>query len=168
VAVATEGRGLPGIEEQLPGVDEKARLTPLLRGVWRLAPYLILPNTPAGTRAIVEMPDGHLEGRAFSARVRGAANADWMVIGPNGVATADVRGTVETDDGALIYMHGHGRCDLSSGFGSGAILRGSALFDTSAEQYQWLNRIQAIFRGVVVGDGAAGEGVFHDEYFEVT
>jgi hypothetical protein len=159
---------LPATEKQLPGVNEEARLTPLFRGIWRLAPYLILPNTPAGTRAIIEMPQGHLEGRGLSARVRGAANADWMVIGPDGVATADVRGTVETEDGALIYMHGQGRLDLSGGFGSGTVLRGSALFDTGAEKYQWLTRIQAVYRGVVVGDGAVGEGVYHDEYFEVS
>jgi hypothetical protein len=155
-------------EEQLPGVDQEATLKPLFRGIWRLAPYLLLPNTPAGTRAIVEMPEAHLEGRGLRARARGQANADWMVVGADGTGTADVRGTVETEDGALIYMHGHGRCDLRAGFGAGTILRGSVVFDTGAEDYRWLNTIFAVFRGVVVGDGATGDALFHDEYFEVS
>lgn len=122
-------------EKKLPGISDEASLRPLFRGVWRLAPYLLLPNTPAGLRAIVEMADGYVEGRGLRARTRGQANADWMVVGADGTGTADVRGTLETEDGALIYVHGHGRCDLTAGFGAGTILRGSVVFDTSADRY---------------------------------
>lgn len=154
-------------EEKLPGVDEGVSLVPLFRGVWRVARYVVMPTTPAGTRVVIEIPNGRLEGRGISAQTLGGANADWFVIGPDGTGTADYRGTMQTADGAAIYIHGHGRCDMSAGFAAGAVLRGHAHFETGSDQYRWLNKVHAVFRGVVVGDGTAGKGVYHDEYFEV-
>ena len=151
----------------LPGVDAGVELVPLFRGVWKLSPYIMVPGGPVGSRAIVEMPDGRLEGRGVTARVKGRANADWLLVGPDGIGTADWRGTVETHDGATIYLHGGGRVDLGGGVGAGALLIGHAHFETSDDRYRWLNRLHAVFRGVVVGDGMSGDAVYHDEYFEV-
>ena len=147
----------------LPGVDAGIELVPLFRGVWKLSPYLLVPDGPAGSRVIIELIGGRLEGRGIRAR----ASADWFVVGPGGIGTADWRGTVETDDGAIVYIHGDGRCDLSGGFGAGAVLIGGCHFETGDDRYRWLNRIHAVYRGTVVGDGLAGEGTYHDEYFEV-
>ncbi len=158
---------LGDIKDRLPGVEEDASLVPLFRGVWSLAPYVVLPGTPAGTRAIVEMTDGRLEGRGIRARARPSACADWLVIGTDGTGTMDYRGTVETEDGHVIYLYGGGRCDLSNGFGEGTVLCGAVHFETSCESYRWLNCVHAVFRGVVVGDGAGGTGILHDEWFEV-
>lgn len=74
---------------------------------------------------------------------------------------------METDDGAAIYVYGHGRCDISAGFGAGTLLRGYAHFEASRDEHRWLNKVHAVFRGVVVGDGAAGDAIYYDEYFEV-
>ena len=154
------------ILDRLPGTRD-ATLVPLFRGVWKLNPYVLIPNGPAGTRAIVAMPEGRLVGRGIDASTRDGANADWMLIGPDGTGTADARVTVTTADGATIYVHGNGRCDLSGGLGGGTVLIGSASFETSDDRYRWLNKVHAVFRGTVIGDGMAGEGVYHDEYFEV-
>jgi Protein of unknown function (DUF3237) len=168
-----QGRGeismplVEDIEDRLPGSEDDAALVPLFRGVWSLAPYVVLPGTPVGTRAIVEMTDGRLEGRGIRARARPHACADWLVIGADGTGTMDYRGTVETEEGHVIYLYGGGRCDLSSGFGQDTMLCGAVHFETSCERYRWLNRVNAVFRGVVVGDGAAGNGILHDEWFEV-
>lgn len=151
----------------LPGVDAGIELVPLFRGVWKLSPYRMVPDGPAGSRVIIEWTDGRLEGRGISARSTGRAGADWFVVGPGGVGTADWRGTVETGDGAVIYIHGDGRCDLSGGFGVGALLIGSCQFETADERHRWLNKVHAVYRGVVVGDSLAGDGIYHDEYFEV-
>ncbi len=156
------------IKEQLPGVDDAISLIPLFKGAWQQAPYVILPKTPAGTRVVIEMPSGKLEGRGISAQTKGRANADWFVIGPDGTGTADFRGTVETADGATIYISGQGRCDISTGFSAGTVLRGHAHFETGNDQYRWLNKVHAVFRGIVVGDGASGDGTYYDEYFEVS
>ena len=151
----------------LPGVGGGIELVPLFRGVWKLRPFTLVPDGPQGSRAIVEWADGRLEGRGMRARATGTAGADWMLVGPQGIGTADWRGTVETDDGAVVYIHGDGRCDLSRGFGGGALLIGGCRFETGDERYRWLNSVHAVYRGVVVGDGMAGDGVYHDEYFEV-
>lgn len=151
----------------LPGVDAGIELVPLFRGVWKLSPYILVPGGPLGTRTIIEIPEGRLEGRGISARVTRQANADWFLVGPDGIGTADWRGTVETDDGAVIYLYGDGRCDLSGGFGAGALLIGGAKFETGDERYRWLNKVNAVFRGVVEGDGSTGDAVYHDEFFEV-
>src|SRR5215831_17959256 len=82
----------------LPGPPAAIELVPLFRGCWRLRPYVRLPRGPVGSRVILEMSDGRLEGRGVSARVRRQANADWLLVGPDGIGTADWRGTVETDD----------------------------------------------------------------------
>ena len=154
-------------QASLPGVANGIELVPLFRGRWKLRPYTLLPRGPVGSRTIVEMPDGCIEGRGIKARVKAQANADWLLVGPDGIGTADWRGTVQTEDGATIYLHGGGRIDLSGGFGTGRLLIGHAQFETSDDRYRWLNKIHAVFRGVSVGDAMRGDGTYHDEYFEV-
>lgn len=147
---------------QTPTRPELAtEFVPLARGVWHLAEYLTIPETPAGTRVIVEITQGRLEGDRFRASVKGAASADWLTIGPGGIGTVDFRGTLETDDGAPVYLYGPGRCDLSAGMGRQSPLYGGALFETGDERYRWLNGIAAAWKGVVV------DGVLYDEYFEL-
>jgi hypothetical protein len=153
--------------DSLPAVKDDVTLVPLFRGIWRLNQFVPIPDGPSGTRVIVTMPEGRLVGRGITATTTDGANADWLVIGPDGTGTADARGSVTTDDGAVIYLYGNGRCDLSNGFGTGAVLIGSASFETSDDRYRWLNKVHAIYRGTVVGDGMSGEATFHDEYFEV-
>jgi Protein of unknown function (DUF3237) len=142
----------------LPSIE----LVPLFRGTWKLAPYRTVGKTPAGTRVIIEMPEGRVDGERLKASVVGGLATDWFLIGPDGTGTVDFRGTLETDDGATIYMHGSGRCDMSGGVGNAGVLYGAPLFETGDPRYAWLNQVQAVFRGVVGADGS-----FHDEYFEV-
>jgi hypothetical protein len=61
------------------------------------------------------MPEGRLEGRGIVAKTHDGLNADSMTIGPDGTGTGDYRGSVTTGDGAVIYLHGQGRADLSRG-----------------------------------------------------
>src|SRR5947207_3750994 len=82
------------------------KLVPLFAGTWRLAEYRTLGVTPAGTRVIIEMPEGRIEGERVKGKVVGGTTADWFLIGPDGTGTIDFRRTLEADDGATIYMHG--------------------------------------------------------------
>lgn len=141
--------------------DLATRFVPLARGIWHLADYMTLPGTPAGTRVIAEITHGRLDGDRLKANLKGAANADWFTVGPGGIGTIDFRGTLETDDGALIYFYGPGRCDLSRGMDSQTALYGCTLFETSDKRYTWLNGVTAAGKGVVV------DGVMYDEYFEL-
>ena len=131
-------------------------LVPLARATATLSPPLMLPNTPAGMRIIFEISDYRFEGERFAARQRGAAAADWLVVGPEGTATLDVRATLETHDGALVLLHYSGRVDASRGLG-GAPIYAAPQFDTGDERYAWLNRLQAIARGTLSGSSLAYE-----------
>ena len=107
-------------------------------------------NTPSGTRIIVEVVDAVYEGERLTAKHKGAAAADWMTVGPEGTGTLDVRGTIETHDGALVYVTYRGRLDLSVPPGS-APTYAAPLYETGDERYAWLNRIQAVAKGKLDG-----------------
>src|SRR5438477_716645 len=54
-------------------------LVPLATATATLAPPIMLPNTPAGTRVIFEILDYRWEGSRFTARQKGSAAADWLL-----------------------------------------------------------------------------------------
>src|SRR5262245_12357164 len=92
-------------------------LVPLARATATLSPPTLLPNTPSGMRVIFELSDYRVEGDRLRARQKGAAAADWLVVGPEGTGTLDSRVTLETDDGAVVLLSYGGRVDASRGFG---------------------------------------------------
>ncbi len=124
-------------------------LVPLCTFVVELAEPLIIPNTPAGTRVIVEVKEGRVDGDRLRGRLKGNAAADWLTIGPDNTGTIDVRATVETDDGAAVFLYYQGRRDFSPGLD--APIYAAPKFETGDERYAWLNKIQAVSKGVVDG-----------------
>lgn len=131
-------------------------LVPLARAVLTLAEPIMLPNTPSGTRVIFELLDCRWEGERFRARQKGRAAADWLVVGPEGTGSLDVRVTLETHDGALVFLRYGGRVDSSRGLGGGAVYA-APQFETGDERYSWLNRVQAIAKGLVEGNSVTYE-----------
>src|SRR5256885_16809383 len=73
-----------------------------------------LTGTPVGNRVIFEVESGSLDGERIRAKLKGAAAADWLAVGPDGTGTIDVRVLVETDDGALVFIQYQGRVDSNS------------------------------------------------------
>ena len=126
-------------------------LVPLCQAVITLADPIVLPNTPSGTRIIAEVVDAIFEGERLSGRQKGRATADWMTLGPESTGTLDVRGTLETDDGALVYTSYRGRLDLSVPPGTAPIYA-APLYETGDDRYAWLNRVQAIAKGQIAGN----------------
>ena len=110
---------------------------------------LRLPKTPAGDRLIYEVESGTFSGDRLSGVLHGSSSADWLTIGPDGTATLDVRSVLRTHDDALVYLHYSGRVDVSNGFG--APLYAAPLFETGDDRYRWLNRVQAVAKGVMDG-----------------
>jgi hypothetical protein len=103
---------------------------------------------PAGTRVVAEVGSATVTGERLNGTLAGAA-ADWLVV--NGtVGTVDVRGTIRTDDDAVIFVQYRGRMDVADGFGS-VPFHVAPVFETSDERYAWLNAVQAI--GVGTTDG---------------
>jgi hypothetical protein len=131
--------------------DLTIELVHLARATIRIKEPIMIPGTPLGTRAIVEVLEASYEGERMRARLKGSAAADWLLVGPDGTASLDVRLTIETDDGALIYVSYRGRSDASEGIGAAPIYS-TPLFETGDGRYAWLNKVQAVAKGVLEGD----------------
>ena len=56
----------------------------------------------------------------------------------------------KTDDGATIFVQYHGRSDASRGLPATVYV--APRFETSDERYVWLNRVQAIGKGILYED----------------
>lgn len=126
-----------------------------------LSEPIMMPGGPSGTRAILELTSAEYRGERLRAKLKGVAAADWAIVSPAGIGLMDVRFTIETDDGALIYVSYGGRVDLSTGL-EGAIVYTAPRFETGDERYAWLNKIQAVAKGVI------SEGVLRYELYELS
>jgi hypothetical protein len=147
------------------------RLEPLLTAEITLAAPQELGDTPQGRRRIINITGGTFRGERLSGRVV-AGGADWQVIRGDGVADLDARYTLETQDGALIYVrnHGyrHGPADVLKKLSLGEevdpslyYMRTTPLFETGDARYAWLNRL------ICVGTGARKKSSVQLEIFEV-
>jgi len=147
------------------------RLQALFKADIELAPALELGAGPLGRRRIITITGGRFFGERLSGRVH-PGGADWQVIRADGVADLDARYTLETDDGALIYVKNHGyRHGPEAVLGRLAAgenvdpaqyyMRTTPLFETGDPRYAWLNRI------VCVATGARRPAAVELEVFEV-
>lgn len=111
-----------------------------------LEPAQIVGETPHGNRRIVVVQDGSFEGPRLKGKVL-PGGGDWLLVRPDGVTELDVRGTLQTDDGALIYISYRGyrvpRADEDDYF----VI--TPYFETGAPQYAWLQQIVAIGKGQI-------------------
>lgn len=130
-----------------------------------------LGAAPLGRRRIVPITGGRFGGERLSGRVL-AGGADWQVVRADGVADLDARYTLETADGALIYVRNrgyrHGPREVLERLSAGEnvdpalyYMRTTPLFETGDERYAWLNRI------VAVASGARRPAAVELEVFEV-
>lgn len=113
-----------------------------------------LGQTPDGHRRVVHVIGGTFEGP----RLRGTVlpgGGDWLVERADGSRRLDVRITLRTSDGALIYAHYlgvfHAPPDVFQRIQSGAdvgvseyYFRVAPMFETSSPKHDWLNRLIAI------------------------
>ena len=127
-------------------------LIPLCTITIKLSEPFILPDTPSGTRVIVEVESLDVTGDRVRGHLKGHAAADWLTVDSRAMGTLDVRTLIETDDGALIYTSYRGRLDLSMGTGAMPVYS-APLFDTGDDRYLWLNGIQAVGKGAGSADG---------------
>jgi hypothetical protein len=133
------------------------RLEPLLRAEITLAPAQELGDAPHGRRRVIGITGGSFRGEKLAGRVL-AGGADWQVIRADGVAELDARYTLETADGALIYVRNfgyrHGPPDIIRRLMAGEAvdparyyMRTTPLFETGAERYRWLNGLICVAAG---------------------
>ncbi len=110
-----------------------------------------------GTRVVVPITDGHFEGSRLRGRVL-PGGGDWTMLRPDGVLELDLRITLETDDGALVYLTSfglrHGPKEVLAALARGENVDPSAYyfrttprFETGSEKYAFLNRVLAVATG---------------------
>src|SRR5260370_16883486 len=122
---------------------------PLCRLDAELAEPIVLPNTPSGTRRILEVLSLRLTGERLVATLKGRAAADWLTLSPDGrIGTLDVRCTLETGDGAVIFMQYGGRVRIASSSHGTHQLYVAPRFATGAKRYTCLHTIQAVSKAV--------------------
>lgn len=126
-------------------------LIPLCRVHATLAEPIALVGSPVGTRLIFEVIEARFEGQRLRGRMVGSAGADWLLMSPEGTGMLDVRVTLITDEGALVFVQYNGRTDLSGGTDAPAPVYVAPRFETGDQRYTWLNSVQAIGKGHVSG-----------------
>jgi hypothetical protein len=97
-----------------------------------------------------------------------APGGDWLRITPSGALRLDVRTTLKTDDGALIYISYNGivqqSAESAERMNKGELLTTQDIpyfitaptFETSSPKYAWLNSVQAIGKMVELKIGESG------------
>jgi 5-methylphenazine-1-carboxylate 1-monooxygenase len=146
-------------------------LAPLMRVEVTLEPIRDLGETPLGRRRIIGITGGTFKGARLSGKIL-PGGADWQVIRSDGVAYLDARYTLETSDGALIYVNNkgyrHGPKDVIERMAKGEdvdpalyYMRATPWFETSAPGYAWLNRI------ICVATGARRPASVELDFYEV-
>ena len=132
-------------------------LQPLCKVEITLAAPQELGDTPQGRRRIIGITGGRFSGERLTGRVL-PGGADWQVIRADGVADLDARYTLETADGALIYVRNrgyrHGPAAVLQKLSSGEevdpklyYMRTTPRFETGDARYAWLNRIVCVATG---------------------
>jgi hypothetical protein len=112
---------------------------------------------PHGTRGIAPIVGGSFEGPRLRGKVL-PGGGDWTLLRSDGVLELDLRITLETDDGASIYLTSfglrHGPPEVLAALARGESVdpssyyfRTTPRFETSAPQYAFLNQLSAIASG---------------------
>ena len=154
------------MSDQLPD----PRLTKVYRLDATLGQALDLGDTAQGRRRIVPLTGGRFTGATISGTLVPGASADWQIVLPDGTALGDIRYTLQTDDGQLLYVRSrsvrHGSAEVLGRLGRGEpvdaseyTFRASTRIETAAPGLDWLNK--GVF--ISVGGRRAG-GVIYETY----
>jgi hypothetical protein len=147
---------------------------PRLRKIYRLEVTLGEPldlgEGAQGHRRIVPQTGGTFTGPEISGKLLPGASADWQIILPDGTSFGDIRYTLQTDGGDLLYVQSrgvrHGSAEVLARLGRGEevdageyTFRTSTQIETAAPQLDWLNK--GVF--ISVG-GRQAKGVIYETY----
>lgn len=133
------------------------QLEPLFCAEVTLAPAQEIGEGPQGRRRIIPITGGKVSGERLSGRVI-PGGADWQIVRPDGVAYLDARYTIETSDGALVYVRNqgyrHGPPEVIARLAGGEpvapaqyYMRTTPWFETADVRYAWLNRTICVGTG---------------------
>jgi hypothetical protein len=147
---------------------------PSLMQVYRLEATLGEPldlgEMPQGRRRIVPLTSGTFSGPELNGTLLPGASADWQLVLPEGTALGDIRYTLQTDGGGLLYVQSrgirHGSAEVLERLARGEdvdaseyTFRTSTQIETAAPGLDWLNK--GVF--ISVGGRQPG-GVTYETY----
>jgi hypothetical protein len=146
------------------------RLTRIFRLEASLGEALDLGNVASGRRRIVPLVGGTFSGPELNGTLLPGASADWQVVLADGSALGDIRLTLQTDHGDLLYVRSqgvrHGSAEVLARLGRGEdvdaseyVFRTSTQIETAAPDFDWLNK--GVF--ISVG-GRQSAGVIYEVY----
>jgi hypothetical protein len=159
-------RSEPAIGHRLPD--------PVLTRVYRLEATLAQPldlgDVAQGRRRIVPLTGGTFTGPQLNGKLLPGASADWQILLSDGTALGDIRYTLQTDGGDLLYVQSrsvrHGSAEVLARLGRGEdvdageyTFRTSTQIETAAPDLDWLNK--GVF--ISVG-GRQAAGVIYETY----
>jgi hypothetical protein len=148
--------------------------SPKLSHVYRLEATLAAPldlgEVAQGHRRIVGLTGGIFTGPEISGKLLPGASADWQILQADGTALGDIRYTLQTERGDLLYVQSrsvrHGSAEVLARLGRGKevdageyTFRASTQIETAAPGLDWLNK------GIFISVAArAPAGVIYDTY----
>jgi len=146
------------------------RLTKIYRLEAALAEPLDFGEIAQGHRRIVPLTGGTFSGPEINGELLPGASADWQIVLPDGTALGDIRYTLRTDRGDLLYVQSrgvrHGSAEVLARLAHGEdvdaseyTFRTSTQIETAAPDLDWLNK--GIFISVA---GRQVGGVIYETY----
>jgi muconolactone delta-isomerase len=149
--------------------------TPRLTPIYRLEatvgnPFELGETTDNGRTRIVPITGGTFRGPQISGSLVPGASADWQRISPDGTVFGDIRYTLQTDNGVLLYVESqsvrHGTQGVLARLDRGEdvdaseyTFRTSTRIRTGSTDLEWLNK------GVFAGVAGRGRGrVIYETY----
>jgi muconolactone delta-isomerase len=146
------------------------RAAPIYRLEATLGTPIDVGDTDHGHRRIVPLTGGTFTGPTISGTLLAGASADWQTVRGDGTAIGDIRYTLQTDGGDVLYVQSrstrHGSADVLARLAAGEdvdpseyTFRASTQIETAAAALDWLN--QGVF--VSVG-GRKPSGVVYETY----
>ena len=120
-------------------------------------PQQMVGKGPKGTRMIAQVTGGRVEGPKLNGKIL-PGGGDWALIDETNTLRLDARLTIETDDGALIFVSYRGvitpmEPEIIMKAFSGTLepgelyYRTTPIFETGDERYAWLNTMVCVASG---------------------
>jgi muconolactone delta-isomerase len=165
-AHASPAAAKPVARVQLPD----PQVTLLYRLEATLGEPLDLGETPRGHRRIVPLTGGTFTGPEISGRLLPGGSADWQMVQPDGTALADIRYTLQSDHGALLYVQSqgvrHGSAEVLARLGRGEQVSASQYtFRTATRIETAVPELERLNKGVFVSVGGRYPGsVIYETY----
>jgi hypothetical protein len=131
---------------------------------------LDLGDVAQGRRRIVPLTSGTFAGPELNGTLLPGTSADWQVVLPDGTAVGDIRYTLQTDGGDLLYVQSrglrHGSAEVLARLArdedvdaSEYTFRTSTRIEAAAPELAWLNK------GVFISVGGRRPGaVVYETY----